>query len=43
MIDQLERILTLDNVMMRFISHCVGKPVFASKSLFRRILKVFNQ
>lgn len=35
---QLRRLLKLNRVMMRFLSHCLGRPFYASQGIFRKLL-----
>jgi len=37
-VKQLEALLKLDRVMMRFLSHCIGKPFYVSQKMFRKLL-----
>lgn len=39
-IGQLRELLQMDFVMMRFLSHCVGFPVYAPKELFRDMMRM---
>ncbi len=39
-IEQLRELLRMDSVMMRFLSHCVGFPVYAPKELFREMMRM---
>ena len=37
---QLRELLRMDSVMMRFLSHCVGFPVYAPRELFRDMMRM---
>ena len=35
---QLRRLLKMNRVMMRFLSHCLGRPFYVSQAVFRKLL-----
>lgn|GEM_PF-3468510 len=37
-IKQLEKLLKMEKVMMRFLSHCLGRPFYVTQEMFRKLL-----